>query len=142
MSGPRGLRFAGLGLGAPDGDGAVGLTTDPTGALATVAGDACVRQAIVMLLTTAPGERLLRPDYGTPLNRLVFAPNDETTAGLAIHHVRTALLRWEPRVEVLDLDAGADEEDPTHLVISLRYRVRASLTSDLLELTVPLAGAS
>lgn len=138
---PRGLRFAGLGL-AGDGDGGgYGPTTDPTGALATVSGDECVRQAIVMLLTTAPGERLLRPDYGTPLHRLAFAPNDGTTAGLAIHHVRGALARWEPRVEVLDLDAGADPDDPGQLVIALRYRVRATLTTDLLELSVSLTGA-
>ena len=43
----------------------------------------------------------MRPDYGCELHRLVFSPNDDTTAGLAIHYVRRALERWEPRVEVL-----------------------------------------
>lgn len=134
MSDYRALRFAGLGLA--DAGGTVGLTVGPTGALTTIDGDDSVRQAIIMLLTTAPGERLMRPAYGSYLNRLVFAPNDQTTAGLAIHYVRSALRRWEPRVEVLDVDAEADPDRPERLVISLRYRVRASLTVDLLELAI------
>ena len=56
----------------------------------------------------------------------MFAPNDATTAGLAIHYVRQALARWEPWVEVLDVDAGADPDALEQLVITLRYRVRAS----------------
>lgn len=130
MSAYRALRFAG------------GLATDPTGALSTVAGEDSVRQALTMLLTTAPGERLMRPGYGSYLHRLAFAPNDQTTAGLAIHYVRSALTRWEPRVEIVDLDAAADPDEPERLVISLRYRVRATLATDLLELTVHTGGAS
>ena len=53
------------------------------GRLAMVEGNAAVRQAIQMLLSTAPGERVMRPGYGCDLQRLVFAPNDDTTAGLA-----------------------------------------------------------
>ena len=63
----------------------------PPAALATVEGDDAVRQAILLLLTTRPGERVMRRTYGSLLHRLVFAPNDDTTAGLAIHYVRQAL---------------------------------------------------
>ena len=52
-----------------------------------IAGDAAIRQSIILLLTTTPGERVMRPDYGCPLHRLMFQPNDATTAGLAIHYV-------------------------------------------------------
>ena len=52
-----------------------------------------VRQSILMLLSTRPGERVMPPDYGCPIHRLVFSPNDATTAGLAIHYVRHSLLR-------------------------------------------------
>jgi phage baseplate assembly protein W len=119
-----------------------GLRIGATGALATVDGDAAVRQALILLLFTTPGERLLRPDYGSHLNRLAFAPNDQTTAGLAIHYVRTALRRWEPRVDLLQLDAYPDPDRPELLVIELRYRVRATLTVDDLALSVPVGGAS
>ncbi len=79
----------------------------PAGGVAMIADDAAVRQSIILLLTTIPGERVMRPDYGCPLHRLMFAPNDATTAGLAIHYIRQALERWERRIDVLRLDAGA-----------------------------------
>lgn len=142
MNANRALRFAGAAAGALGGGGGDGLVLGATGALGTVDGDESVRQAIILLLTTVPGERLLRPDYGAALHRLVFAPNDGTTAGLAIHYVRSALTRWEPRVRIVELDAGPDPDDAARLVIRLVYRVRASLTTDLLDLTLDLGGPS
>lgn len=136
----RAPRFVGIGLGEAGYGG--GLATGATGALAMIDGDDSVRQAIVMLLTTAPGERLMRPDYGSQLHRLAFAPNDQTTAGLAIHYVRSALTRWEPRVEIVDLDAAADPYEPERLVVSLLYRVRSSLVTEVLELNIAVGGAS
>jgi len=136
----RAPRFVGIGLGEAGVGG--GLAVGATGALSMIEGDDSVRQAIVMLLTTAPGERLMRPDYGSQLHRLAFAPNDQTTAGLAIHYVRSALTRWEPRVEIVDLDAAADPYEPERLVISLLYRVRASLATEVLELNIAVGGAS
>ena len=133
-------RFVGIGLGEANAGG--GLSVGATGALSMISGDDSVRQAIVMLLTTAPGERLMRPDYGSQLHRLAFAPNDRTTAGLAIHYVRSALTRWEPRVEIVDIDAEADPYEPERLVISLLYRVRASLATEVLELNIAVGGAS
>lgn len=115
-----------------------GLTVAPTGELATVEGDDAIRQAILLLLTTRPGERVMRPGYGSLLHRLVFAPNDATTAGLGIHYVRQALARWEPRIDVLDVDAGADPSSPEQLVIELRYRVKATQTTEVLRFPVAL----
>jgi hypothetical protein len=99
-----------------------------------------VRQAILLLLSTIPGERVMRPDYGCQLHRLVFSPNDETTAGLAIHYVRQALDRWEPRIDVLRLDAERNTEDPEQLIISLEYRVRATQQTDATTFSFNLAG--
>jgi hypothetical protein len=101
-----------------------GMVTTPAGRLEWVQGEQTVRQALLLLLSTRPGERVLRPEYGCDLHRLVFEPNDETTAGVSIYHVRRAIERWEPRVEILDLDAGPDLEDPGRLEIVLEYRVR------------------
>jgi len=119
---PVGLRFI-----HPDLDSSVsgvGIVTTPAGRLERVQGEQTVRQALLMLLSTRPGERVMRPEYGCDLHRLVFEPNDETTAGVVIHHVRRAIERWERRVEILDLDAGPDPEDPGRLEIVLEYRVR------------------
>jgi phage baseplate assembly protein W len=60
------------------------------------------------------------------VRRLVFSPNDDTTAGIAIHYVRPALARWEPRIDVLAIDATSDPESPERLDILLEYRVRAT----------------
>jgi hypothetical protein len=84
----------------------------------------------------------MRPQYGSYLHRLLFAPNDHTTAGLAIHYVRAAIERWEPRVEILDLDAGADPLEPTRLNIHLSYRVKASLSVESIEYPLDLGSVT
>lgn len=117
-----------------------GLRTDPRGAIATVTGTESVRQAILLLLSTVPGERVMRPDYGCNLHRLVFAPNDPTTHGLAIHYVRRAIERWEPRVDIVTLDAGMDTEDPAVLEILLEYRLRSTGQANQLSISVDLTG--
>lgn len=134
----RALRFVGAGFD-PGNHG--GLTVTAAGAVATVEGDESIRQAILLLLSTTPGERVMRPGYGSRLHRLIFAPNDDTTAGLAIHYVRQALQRWEPRVEVLEVDARADPDDPWRLNIELRYRVRASLNTGIVTYSLDLGPA-
>jgi phage baseplate assembly protein W len=132
----RALRFVGAGF---DVGQTGGLVLTSSGALAMVEDDQAVRQALLLLLSTTPGERVMRPGYGSRLHRLVFAPNDATTAGLAIHYVKEAIRRWEPRVEVLDVDAGPDPDDPWKLLIQLDYRVKASLNPGALTLSVDLA---
>ena len=125
----RSWRFRVPPYDAPPGE-PVGLMIDPAGAIDTVADDEAIRQSLLLLISTRPGERVMRPEYGCDLSRLVFAPNDDTTAGLAIHFVRKAVERWEPRVEVLSVDARLDPEEATRLEIVLDYRVRATLRAD------------
>jgi phage baseplate assembly protein W len=135
----------------------VGFVIDPAGAIDTVADDEAIRQSLLMLISTRPGERVMRPEYGCDLHRLVFSPNDDTTAGLAIHFVRQAVERWEPRVEILRVDANRateivrgdashaaddvqndDRDVGTNLAILLEYRVRATLQVDSIEVDVDL----
>jgi uncharacterized protein len=117
-----------------------GLQLTAQGGVAMVAGRASVRQAILLLLSTRPGERIMRPDYGCELYRVVFMNNDDTTAGLAIHYVRRALLRWEPRIEILHLDATRRPEMPSLLDISLEYRVKLTQQTETIAFSVPLNG--
>jgi phage baseplate assembly protein W len=106
------------------GGGHSGIQTDPGGGIALVDGDAAIRQSILLLLATMPGERVMRPDYGCDLHRLMFAPADETTAGLAIHYVTRALERWEPRIELLHVDAVVAAHEPSRLDLIIDYRIR------------------
>jgi phage baseplate assembly protein W len=117
-----------------------GFGVSPTGGLAMVEMEDSIRQAIFLLITTIPGERVMRPDYGCDIYRLVFAPNDDTTAGLAIHFVKRALDRFEPRIDVVRLDAGANADDAGQLDVSLEYRVRATQRLDRLTVSLSLTG--
>jgi phage baseplate assembly protein W len=133
----RGIRFI---TSAGEGEGS-GLRVDAKGDLETVEDDSAVRQAILLLIATRPGERVMRPAYGCDLQRLVFSPNDDTTAGLAVHYVRRALESWEPRIEIASLDAVPDGSGGA-LTITLDYRVRATQRRDLLVVRFSLGTAS
>ncbi|MCW2604780.1 MAG: hypothetical protein JWN61_2915 [Pseudonocardiales bacterium] len=126
--------------GHPDLDAALapGLSVSSRGRIALATGRDAIRQSLLMLLSTVPGERVMRPDYGCDLQRLLFWPNDATTAGLAIHYVRRAVETFEPRVDVLDVDAGADPESPDRLTVSLTYRINSTRGIDALAFAVAL----
>ena len=88
----------------------------------------CVEESIRIILGTSRRERVMRPDFGADLKRLVFSPNNTSTAGLAIFHVQEALRKWEPRIELLDVDADPDEEDDNLLLITIEYRIVSTNT--------------
>ncbi|GIL11390.1 MAG: hypothetical protein BroJett038_01100 [Chloroflexota bacterium] len=117
-----------------------GLNLIPGLGVEMVEGDAAIRQAIYLLLSTRPGERVMRPEYGCPLHRLIFAPNDETTAGLAIFYVQRAIKRWEPRIDVLELDARRSPDRPEQLEIFLKYRIKATQQTSALVFPLNLTG--
>ncbi len=84
-----------------------------------------VEEAIRLILMTRKGERPMRPEFGSDLHKLQFAPNNAGTAGLAVRYCREALMRWEPRIESLDVQADADTGHEARLIIQIRYRLRA-----------------
>ncbi len=134
----RAWRFQHPDLGFSDEFAGIGLSA--RGGVDMVDGETSVRQAILLLLSTKPGERVMRPDYGCLIHTLLFAPNDDTTAGLAIHYVRRALTQWEPRIDILQLDATRDPETPELLNILLAYRVKATQRLETLNLQLNLTG--
>ncbi|MGK7872180.1 MAG: GPW/gp25 family protein [Xenococcaceae cyanobacterium] len=117
-----------------------GFCLSPQGSISMVAEETSVRQAILLLLSTRPGERVMHPDYGCRLHQLVFSPNDETTAGLAIYYVQQALELWEPRIQIIRLDANRHATDLNKLEIILEYQVRGSQHQETLGFAINLAG--
>ena len=85
-----------------------------------------IRQAIRIILSTAKGERVMRPDFGCGLYELVFDPNNAATRGMAEYYVSEALRLWEPRIEMLEVTATAGGEQGEMLLISIDYRVRTT----------------
>ena len=89
-------------------------------------GATLIRQSIGLILGTAPGERVMRPDFGCGIHDIVFDVNDIGTAGRVSRSVREALARWEPRIDVLDVYAAPDPEDRRRLLIEINYQVRST----------------
>jgi phage baseplate assembly protein W len=90
------------------------------------AGANSIRQSIWLILGTARGERVMRPDFGCGIHDFVFDVNDTGTATAVCQSVRDALTRWEPRIDVLDVYAAPDVEDRHRLLIEINYQVRSS----------------
>jgi phage baseplate assembly protein W len=105
------------------------LSPDPAGdapTLAIAADELSVRQSIEIILSTRKGERVMRPDFGCDLDKLLFAPNNGATQALAEFEVSEALRSWEPRIEVLDVRARAGGDNGEQLLIEIGYRVRST----------------
>jgi phage baseplate assembly protein W len=81
------------------------------GFLHTQRGAAQVKSDLLSLLLTNPGERVMLPDFGTPLNRLFFDPNDAQVAQEARDMIVTAIEAWEPRIVVSDIEVNTNVDD-------------------------------
>lgn len=99
---------------------------EDNGHVGTVEYEDSIRQAIWIILSTAKGERVMRPDFGCGLQELVFTVNDASTRGMAEFEVTEALRLWEPRIEVLEVETTSAGEQGEQLLIQITYRVRAT----------------
>ena len=99
------------------------FSVEPTGTVAMASGTAKLEQAMRLILETYPGERPMRPRFGSTLRDYVFdAASAQKTAEIA-DVVRDAIEQWEPRVDVADVDVYPDEDRPGLLYIDIRYVV-------------------
>lgn len=113
--------FLGRGVAFP-------VTTDDDGRVDSAAGRTDIEQAIRIILGTAPGERVMRPQFGCGIHERVFDSLSTTTRTLIEDDVRDALIEWEPRIEVLSVQTlDAPGEDGV-LDVSIDYRVRTTNT--------------
>jgi phage baseplate assembly protein W len=108
----RGLRFP----IQPDSRGRLGRSSD----------EQKIEESIWLILSTAPGERVMMPGFGCGLQELVFEPNSPLVESAVAIEVQQALVRWEPRIDVIDVQVDAPE--PNLMLIRVDYRVRAANT--------------
>ena len=87
-----------------------------------------IRQAIRIILETDPGERVMRPEFGAGLRRMVFEPINTSTIALIKQRVEAALVAWEPRIEVQDVVVSAERAALGVLDIRIDYLVRTTNT--------------
>ncbi len=119
--------FVGRGFAWPFG-------VDHTGSLRMTDG-ADLTDSITVVLMTAPGERLMRPQFGCRIWDLLFEPVTANLVGLIREAVRDALAQWEPRIEVEDVVPVPDSDNQGLIRIEIAYRVRA--TNDRRNLVYP-----
>ena len=99
---------------------------DAQGGLALTSEVSELEQSMIIILTTSPGQRVMRSTFGCRLHELVFAPNNNQTAARARRFVEDALRMWEPRVTVVEVEARPDPDNAASLLITIQYEVKAT----------------
>lgn len=87
-----------------------------------------IEQAIQIILLTAQGERLMLPQFGAGVRNYVFEPNSPATHRAIEGAVRTALVDWEPRIDVERVEVTPDQDQPNLLLMNIDYVVRSTNT--------------
>lgn len=119
METPVNREFLGIGWRFP-------LQVTPDGRIAQARYEQRIEESIVLILSTAPGERPMLPEFGCGIHDVTFAPNDSRTIALIVHMARQALTRFEARIDLLEVHAENTSEAPNLLLIRIDYRVRAT----------------
>jgi len=120
--------FLGVGWGFP-----IAVDSD-SGKISVAEYEKSVRQSIWIILGTAKGERVMRPDFGCGIYELVFENVTAGTIGRIVQAVREALLMFETRIDVLEVRVQAENNGEV-LLISVDYEVRA--TNNVFNLVYP-----
>ena len=102
------------------------LQVDRRGGIALASDQTDVDQAIHLILSTAKGERPMRPDFGCGVHDFVFDTIDAAMIGKLETAIRAALDRWEPRIDVEDLGFDLSGVHDGQLLITITYRVRST----------------
>jgi phage baseplate assembly protein W len=102
------------------------LQVTPGGQIARARYEQRIEESIYLILSTSKGERMMLPEFGCGIHDLVFAPSNSTTIAVVVQTVREALIAFEPRIDVLDINAESAPEEPNLLLIRINYRVRAN----------------
>jgi phage baseplate assembly protein W len=111
------------------------LRVDQTGGIALVSREQEIEEAIRLILGTSPGERPMRPQFGCRIHEFLFASADGETANSISDEVRAALRRWEPRIDVSDVQVTIDAKNLALLYIDVAYSIKA--TNDRRNLVFP-----
>lgn len=96
------------------------------GGISYVSGEQSIAEAIWIILSTPLRSRIMEPEFGCSIHDSVFAPNNPNTIAAIVHSVQQALVRYEPRIDVLDVRATSHPETPNTLLIDVDYRIRAN----------------
>ncbi len=111
--------FLGVGWKVPVGVGA-------SGKIALSKYEEDIKEAILIILNTAKGERVMHPDFGCGIHDMVFQAISMSTLTLIEMTVREALTKYEPRIDLINVNVSTEQIDTGKLVVSIDYKVRST----------------
>jgi hypothetical protein len=100
------------------------LQVTPDGRIAQARYEQRIEESVFLILSTSKGERVMMPDFGCGIHDLTFSPNSPSARSAIVSAVRTALVKFEPRIDVLEVETEAQGENL--LLIRISYRIRAN----------------
>ena len=106
--------FLGKGLRFP-------VSVNLNGGVSSSALEENVRQSLFIILGTAPGERIYRPDFGCRIHDLMFEPNNAITAAAAEVYCEESIYKYEPRIEHVTCSARPNADEPNRLDVRIEY---------------------
>lgn len=112
-------QFLGTGLSFP-------LRTDARGKIVLTSGTQDIEEAIRIILSTRPGERVMRPNFGCCAHELLFEPRTPTTVSLLQEYVYESLRMWEPRINLIAVDVALDDAHDGALLANIQYQIKAT----------------
>jgi hypothetical protein len=111
------------------------LCTDAGGGIALLSGARELEKCMRLILSTAPGDRPMRPEFGCGIHERVFDVADTNITGAIAADVEAALGRWEPRATVQEVEVIIDPDVPGLVHIDIHYTPKA--TNDPRNLVFP-----
>lgn len=94
--------------------------------VAMVSGPADVHESLRILLSTVPGERVMRESFGCDFQSLLFAELDQSLLNKIERLVSSAILEYEPRVDLDSLDVSPSDSEPHCVLIRVSYTLRGT----------------
>jgi phage baseplate assembly protein W len=113
---------------------------DETGRLSFASDDRSIREVMLNILLTRPGERVMRADFGAGLLQFIHQPNNQTTRQLMADVTRKSLALWEPRAVVDDVQVRPDPQNVDEVHLTVHYRMRHDNRSSAFSLGIRLEG--
>ncbi len=111
------------------------IKVNAQGGISLSEGPERVQDAIWVIIKTALGERVMRPQFGAGVNDFVFQPNSPAHRTELVTAIKDALAKWEPRIEMEQVRADTTEDEPSQVLVSIEYRLRT--TNELFNVVYP-----
>lgn len=121
--------FIGKGLRFP-------IKVNARGGLSWSEGPQRIEDAIWLVIATSPGERVMLPQFGAGADDFVFQPNSSMIQNSLVSSIKHALLKWEPRIDLVDVRVDQDPDVSSQVLITVEYRIRS--TNELFNAVFPL----